>query len=128
MTHTDSKSASTVVFTAYGSTVTEIFILFSGPADENGACDDLVKHQLTLLNHTHDLRSHSRGVGSDNQSSLHTDGRSGSSEGLSSDVVFISRSSSVFPALERKMSVRQSREELIKRGVLKEIFEKGCYQ
>ncbi|XP_043085687.1 phosphatase and actin regulator 1 isoform X2 [Puntigrus tetrazona] len=27
-------------------------------------------------------------------------------------------------ALERKMSVRQSREELIKRGVLKEIFEK----
>uniref|UniRef100_A0A8C7IBC2 Phosphatase and actin regulator n=1 Tax=Oncorhynchus kisutch TaxID=8019 RepID=A0A8C7IBC2_ONCKI len=28
-------------------------------------------------------------------------------------------------ALERKMSVRQSREELIKRGVLKEIFEKG---
>uniref|UniRef100_A0AAZ3Q2S9 Phosphatase and actin regulator n=1 Tax=Oncorhynchus tshawytscha TaxID=74940 RepID=A0AAZ3Q2S9_ONCTS len=27
--------------------------------------------------------------------------------------------------LERKMSVRQSREELIKRGVLKEIFEKG---
>ncbi|XP_048019780.1 phosphatase and actin regulator 1-like isoform X5 [Megalobrama amblycephala] len=53
-----------------------------------------------------------------------TDGRSGSSEGLSSDVMFISRSSSVFPALERKMSVRQSREELIKRGVLKEIFEK----
>uniref|UniRef100_A0A3Q3SBG7 Phosphatase and actin regulator n=1 Tax=Mastacembelus armatus TaxID=205130 RepID=A0A3Q3SBG7_9TELE len=35
-------------------------------------------------------------------------------------------------ALERKMSVRQSRDELIKRGVLKEIFEKGelllhCY-
>uniref|UniRef100_A0A9J7YHQ9 Phosphatase and actin regulator n=1 Tax=Cyprinus carpio carpio TaxID=630221 RepID=A0A9J7YHQ9_CYPCA len=28
-------------------------------------------------------------------------------------------------ALERRMSVRQSREELIKRGVLKEIFEKG---
>uniref|UniRef100_A0A673Z2H7 Phosphatase and actin regulator n=1 Tax=Salmo trutta TaxID=8032 RepID=A0A673Z2H7_SALTR len=28
-------------------------------------------------------------------------------------------------ALERKMSVRQSREELIKRGVLKEIFEKA---
>uniref|UniRef100_A0A4W6D7L2 Phosphatase and actin regulator n=1 Tax=Lates calcarifer TaxID=8187 RepID=A0A4W6D7L2_LATCA len=28
-------------------------------------------------------------------------------------------------ALERKMSVRQSRDELIKRGVLKEIFEKG---
>uniref|UniRef100_A0A8C2HVH4 Phosphatase and actin regulator n=1 Tax=Cyprinus carpio TaxID=7962 RepID=A0A8C2HVH4_CYPCA len=27
-------------------------------------------------------------------------------------------------ALERRMSVRQSREELIKRGVLKEIFEK----
>ncbi len=31
----------------------------------------------------------------------------------------------VFSALERKMSMRQSREELIKRGVLKEIFEKG---
>uniref|UniRef100_A0A669CXM8 Phosphatase and actin regulator n=1 Tax=Oreochromis niloticus TaxID=8128 RepID=A0A669CXM8_ORENI len=35
-------------------------------------------------------------------------------------------------ALERKMSMRQSRDELIKRGVLKEIFEKGelifcCY-
>lgn len=108
---------------------------FSGPADENGASDDLVKQQLTLLNDTHDLRSRSRpvsssalGVGSDNQTSLHTDGRSGSSEGLSSDVMFISRSSSVFPVLERKMSVRQSREELIKRGVLKEIFEKGCYQ
>nr|XP_021322250.1 phosphatase and actin regulator 1-like isoform X2 [Danio rerio] len=28
-------------------------------------------------------------------------------------------------ALERKMSVRQTREELIKRGVLKEIFQKG---
>uniref|UniRef100_A0A8D3DDC4 Phosphatase and actin regulator n=1 Tax=Scophthalmus maximus TaxID=52904 RepID=A0A8D3DDC4_SCOMX len=28
-------------------------------------------------------------------------------------------------ALERKMSMRQSRDELIKRGVLKEIFEKG---
>uniref|UniRef100_A0A8C7YKU2 Phosphatase and actin regulator n=1 Tax=Oryzias sinensis TaxID=183150 RepID=A0A8C7YKU2_9TELE len=28
-------------------------------------------------------------------------------------------------ALERKMSLRQSRDELIKRGVLKEIFEKG---
>ncbi|MBN3298961.1 PHAR1 regulator, partial [Amia calva] len=28
-------------------------------------------------------------------------------------------------ALERKISMRQSREELIKRGVLKEIFEKG---
>uniref|UniRef100_A0A8C4TF22 Phosphatase and actin regulator n=1 Tax=Erpetoichthys calabaricus TaxID=27687 RepID=A0A8C4TF22_ERPCA len=28
-------------------------------------------------------------------------------------------------ALERKISVRQSREELIKRGVLREIFEKG---
>uniref|UniRef100_A0A671NBK5 Phosphatase and actin regulator n=1 Tax=Sinocyclocheilus anshuiensis TaxID=1608454 RepID=A0A671NBK5_9TELE len=28
-------------------------------------------------------------------------------------------------ALERKMCVRQSREELIKRGVLKEIFERG---
>uniref|UniRef100_A0A3B3S4P6 Phosphatase and actin regulator n=1 Tax=Paramormyrops kingsleyae TaxID=1676925 RepID=A0A3B3S4P6_9TELE len=28
-------------------------------------------------------------------------------------------------ALERKISSRQSREELIKRGVLKEIFEKG---
>uniref|UniRef100_A0AAY5L3D1 Phosphatase and actin regulator n=1 Tax=Esox lucius TaxID=8010 RepID=A0AAY5L3D1_ESOLU len=28
-------------------------------------------------------------------------------------------------ALERKMSIRHSREELIKRGVLKEIFEKG---
>uniref|UniRef100_A0A8U8CJF4 Phosphatase and actin regulator n=1 Tax=Geospiza parvula TaxID=87175 RepID=A0A8U8CJF4_GEOPR len=28
-------------------------------------------------------------------------------------------------ALERKMSMRQSREELIKRGVLKEIFDKG---
>ncbi|XP_032895989.1 phosphatase and actin regulator 1-like [Amblyraja radiata] len=32
-------------------------------------------------------------------------------------------------ALERKISTRQSREELIKRGVLKEIFEKdGCAQ
>lgn len=33
----------------------------------------------------------------------------------------------LFPAsaLERKMSMRQSRDELIKRGVLKEIFEKG---
>ena len=31
-------------------------------------------------------------------------------------------------ALERKMSVRQSRDELIKRGVLKEIFEKGELQ
>uniref|UniRef100_A0A668VK37 Phosphatase and actin regulator n=1 Tax=Oreochromis aureus TaxID=47969 RepID=A0A668VK37_OREAU len=30
-------------------------------------------------------------------------------------------------ALERKMSMRQSRDELIKRGVLKEIFEKGEY-
>lgn len=28
-------------------------------------------------------------------------------------------------ALERKISMRQSREELIKRGVLKEIFDKG---
>uniref|UniRef100_A0A8B9HP20 Phosphatase and actin regulator n=1 Tax=Astyanax mexicanus TaxID=7994 RepID=A0A8B9HP20_ASTMX len=28
-------------------------------------------------------------------------------------------------ALEREMSARQTREELIKRGVLKEIFEKG---
>lgn len=28
-------------------------------------------------------------------------------------------------ALEREMLARQSREELIKRGVLKEIFEKG---
>lgn len=27
--------------------------------------------------------------------------------------------------LERKMSTRQSREELIKKGVLKEVFEKG---
>uniref|UniRef100_A0A671PNR0 Phosphatase and actin regulator n=1 Tax=Sinocyclocheilus anshuiensis TaxID=1608454 RepID=A0A671PNR0_9TELE len=27
--------------------------------------------------------------------------------------------------LERKMSTRQSREELIKRGVLKEVYEKG---
>lgn len=33
--------------------------------------------------------------------------------------------SPVSPALERKMSMRQSREELIKRGVLKEVFEKG---
>ncbi|XP_031666518.1 phosphatase and actin regulator 1 isoform X4 [Oncorhynchus kisutch] len=31
-------------------------------------------------------------------------------------------------ALERKMSVRQSREELIKRGVLKEIFEKATVE
>ncbi|XP_056149210.1 phosphatase and actin regulator 1-like [Lampris incognitus] len=31
-------------------------------------------------------------------------------------------------ALERKMSVRQSREELIKRGVLKEIFEKASIE
>uniref|UniRef100_A0A672FAY8 Phosphatase and actin regulator n=1 Tax=Salarias fasciatus TaxID=181472 RepID=A0A672FAY8_SALFA len=31
-------------------------------------------------------------------------------------------------ALERKMSVRQSRDELIKRGVLKEIFEKVSMQ
>lgn len=31
----------------------------------------------------------------------------------------------VSSALEREMSARQSREELIKRGVLKEIFEKG---
>lgn len=28
-------------------------------------------------------------------------------------------------ALERKISMRQSREELIKRGVLKEIYDKG---
>lgn len=27
--------------------------------------------------------------------------------------------------LERKMSTRQSREELIKKGVLKEVYEKG---
>ncbi|KAJ8012142.1 hypothetical protein DPEC_G00065600 [Dallia pectoralis] len=31
-------------------------------------------------------------------------------------------------ALERKMSIRQSREELIKRGVLKEIFEKATVE
>lgn len=29
------------------------------------------------------------------------------------------------PVLERKMSTRQSREELIKKGVLKEVYEKG---
>ncbi|ETE67918.1 hypothetical protein L345_06291, partial [Ophiophagus hannah] len=33
-----------------------------------------------------------------------------------------------FFALERKISMRQSREELIKRGVLKEIFDKGCVE
>ncbi|KAF6716748.1 Phosphatase and actin regulator 1 [Oryzias melastigma] len=31
-------------------------------------------------------------------------------------------------ALERKMSLRQSRDELIKRGVLKEIFEKASVE
>ncbi|XP_034743559.1 phosphatase and actin regulator 1-like isoform X1 [Etheostoma cragini] len=31
-------------------------------------------------------------------------------------------------ALERKMSMRQSRDELIKRGVLKEIFEKATFE
>lgn len=31
----------------------------------------------------------------------------------------------VLVALERKISMRQSREELIKRGVLKEIYDKG---
>ncbi|KAG9348084.1 hypothetical protein JZ751_004109 [Albula glossodonta] len=34
----------------------------------------------------------------------------------------------IIPSLERKISMRQSREELIKRGVLKEIFEKGKEQ
>lgn len=33
--------------------------------------------------------------------------------------------SPLLTALERKISMRQSREELIKRGVLKEIFDKG---
>lgn len=33
--------------------------------------------------------------------------------------------SPLLSALERKISMRQSREELIKRGVLKEIFDKG---
>lgn len=32
---------------------------------------------------------------------------------------------SAFSVLERKMSTRQSREELIKKGVLKEVYEKG---
>ena len=41
-------------------------------------------------------------------------------------ILCVANSSSSSPsALERKMSMRQSRDELIKRGVLKEIFEKG---
>ena len=41
-------------------------------------------------------------------------------------ILCVANSSSFSPsALERKMSMRQSRDELIKRGVLKEIFEKG---
>ncbi|XP_052319810.1 phosphatase and actin regulator 1-like isoform X4 [Oncorhynchus keta] len=39
-----------------------------------------------------------------------------------------SRANDTQDVLERKMSVRQSREELIKRGVLKEIFEKATVE
>ena len=41
-------------------------------------------------------------------------------------LLFIQRRVFCAPSvLERKMSTRQSREELIKKGVLKEVYEKG---
>ncbi|KAK7162389.1 hypothetical protein R3I93_006628 [Phoxinus phoxinus] len=43
--------------------------------------------------------------------------------GNHTELLLTCRSSSVFPALERKMCARQSRDELIQRGVLKEIFQ-----
>lgn len=39
------------------------FPLVSGPAGENGSFDHEVQYQHTLLNNTHDLRTHSNAAG-----------------------------------------------------------------